>query len=139
VAIGVAAMLLNIALSLGLAPLFRAIGWQPHGGLALANTLATTLEMAALLWWMRKRLGGLNLGRIWPSLWRMGLATALMSAALVVWLEAAGGLSAWITAPVGVALGGLVYWGAAFALRVPEARALPMLALGRLLRRGREA
>ena len=34
------------------------IGWMPHGGLALANSLATALEMVGLWYFMRRRLAG---------------------------------------------------------------------------------
>jgi putative peptidoglycan lipid II flippase len=51
---GLAAMVINIALSL---ILIRPLA---DGGLALANTLATTLETAVLLWLITRRLHGLN-------------------------------------------------------------------------------
>jgi len=139
VVIGTAAMGLNIGLSFGLAPLFTRLGWAPHGGLALANTLATTLEMAALMWLMRRRLAGLDLGRIGPGVARALLATALMGAALWAWLRfdvAALGLppaySAWVVGLGGVAVGGLVFALAAVALRLPE-----VAVVGGLLIRGR--
>ena len=43
-------MLLNLGLSLTLPRLFDSMGWYPHGGLALANSIATTLEVIGLLW-----------------------------------------------------------------------------------------
>jgi putative peptidoglycan lipid II flippase len=127
VAIGTGAMLLNIGLSLALAPLFTRLGWWPHGGLALANTLATTLEMAGLMWLMRRRLGGLALTRVWPGLRRTALASAVMGALLALWLRYTGGLSPWIVGLGGVALGGLVFAATALALRIPEAMAIPRL------------
>jgi putative peptidoglycan lipid II flippase len=39
---------LNIVLSLVFAAWFMRMGWMPHGGLALANSVATGLE--ALPW-----------------------------------------------------------------------------------------
>ena len=137
VVVGTAAMLLNIALSFALAPLFTRLGWWPHGGLALANTLATTLEMAGLMWMMRRRLGGLALTRVWPGLRRTALASALMGALLALWLRDTAGLSPWIVGLGGTALGGLVFAAAALALRVPEAMAVPRYALERWSRRGR--
>ena len=134
VIIGTAAMLLNIALSFALAPLFASLGWWPHGGLALANTLATTLEALGLMWWMRRRLGGLALTRVWSGLLRTGLASAVMGAVLAVWLRDTGGLSPWIVGIGGVLLGGLVFAAAAFALRVPEARMFPKYLLERMSR-----
>ncbi len=60
VMIGIAAMSLNVLFSYLFSALFIRQGWMPHGGLALANTLATALEMVGLIFIMRKRLGGLN-------------------------------------------------------------------------------
>ncbi|HEX9013900.1 MAG TPA: murein biosynthesis integral membrane protein MurJ, partial [Anaerolineaceae bacterium] len=60
VLVGASAMGLNVFLSLGFAALFRSLGWMPHGGLALANSLATALEMAAALVLLRRRLNGLG-------------------------------------------------------------------------------
>ena len=44
VMVGAAAMSLNIILSYLLSAAFREMGWMPHGGLALANSIATGLE-----------------------------------------------------------------------------------------------
>jgi putative peptidoglycan lipid II flippase len=131
VIIGTAAMLLNIAFSVALVPIFIGLGWWPHGGLALANTLATTLEAAGLMWWMRRRLGGLALTRLWSGLLRTGLASAVMGALLALWLRATASFSPWIVGLGGVALGGLVFAATAFALRVPEARLLPRYVMER--------
>ncbi len=80
VLVGVAAMGLNMVFSLGFARLFTQIGWLPLGGLALANSLATALEAAALLILMRRRLGGLNSRRIGLGA-AQGLAASLAMAA----------------------------------------------------------
>ncbi len=125
VLIGTVAMGLNIGFSLLLAPLFTALGLPPHGGLALANTLATTLEMAALLGPMRRRLSGLDLGRMAPDLARTAVATALLGLSLALWLGlgaplGAGPYGAWIMGVGGVLIGGSVYAAAAVALRAPE-------------------
>ncbi|MCC6191763.1 MAG: murein biosynthesis integral membrane protein MurJ [Anaerolineales bacterium] len=139
VLVGIGAMLLNIALSLLLAPAFDALGWAPHGGLALANTTATSLEMAGLMWLMRRRLGGLALARVWPGLARAAAGSALMGAALALWLRVSAPLAdawpeyaAWIVGLGGAALGGAVYATAAFALRAPEVA----LVVSMLRRRG---
>jgi len=54
VIVGVIAMSLNVVFSFAFAALFKQIGWMPHGGLALANSLATALETIALLVLMRR-------------------------------------------------------------------------------------
>jgi putative peptidoglycan lipid II flippase len=120
VIIGTAAMGANIVLSLLLAPVFTRLGWAPHGGLALANSAATTLEMLALMWLLRRRLNGLDLTRAWPGLARAALATALMGAALWAWLTVSQPYNPWVVGLGGVAVGGAVFAVAAVALRVPE-------------------
>ena len=120
VAIGAAAMGLNIILSLALAPLFTRLGLWPHGALALANTVATTLEMVVLVGIMRGRLHGLALRRVWAGLWRTLAASALMATALAVWVPATTGRSSWILGLGGVAVGGAVYGVSALLLRAPE-------------------
>ena len=62
--VGVAAMSLNVGLSYLFSFLFARAGWMPHGGLALANSLATFLEMGALLFFMRRRLIGIEGRRV---------------------------------------------------------------------------
>lgn len=125
VVVGVAAMALNILFSLLLAPLFTRLGLPPHGGLALANTLATTLEMVVLMAYMRRRLGGLDLARVLPGLARTAVATALLGASVALWLSlgqplAAGPYGAWLLGVGGVLIGGVVFAAAAVALRAPE-------------------
>ncbi len=124
VAIGVAAMGLNIVLSLTFLAAFRALGWPPHGGLALSNSLATTAEMAALLLIIRKRLGGLEGRRLTGSLLRIGPAAAAMSA--VAWAVATllAKESAFLVGGLSVAAGVAVYGGASLALGSPEPRAV---------------
>jgi putative peptidoglycan lipid II flippase len=129
--IGAAAMGLNIGLSFVFMEAFRRLGIPPHGGLALSNTVATTLEMFALAWFMRRRLNGLAFTRIWPGLWRTALASAVMGAGLMVWLAATSAGSIWVVGIGGVALGGAIFWLAAYVLRTPEARLLPEIALKR--------
>jgi len=120
VIIGTLAMGVNILLSLLLAPVFTRLGWAPHGGLALANTTATTLEMLALMWLMRRRLQGLDLAHIAPGLARALLASALMGAALWAWLGLSASFGPWAVGLGGVAVGGAVFALAALALRLPE-------------------
>jgi putative peptidoglycan lipid II flippase len=135
VAIGAAAMALNLLLSLFFSRQFAALGWPPHGGLALANSLATALEMAGLVWIIRLRLGGLAGGAVLGSLGRTLGGGAAMAAALWGWLALTHGQAAWLVALGGIALGGMVFWAAAAALGSAEARALPRMALARVWKR----
>jgi putative peptidoglycan lipid II flippase len=131
VTVGAAAMALNVVLSIGLSRLFLRLGWPPHGGLALANSIATGLEAIALLWLVSRRLKGIELARIRPGIAASLLATAAMGFGLMLWLAVTEGSSAWLVALGGVGLGAAVYWLASLGLRSPEARQLPRFILAR--------
>ncbi len=122
VIIGTAAMALNILFSVMFARWFDSIGWMPHGGLALANSLATALEASALFIVMRKRLRGIEGGHILRGA-IPALASALaMGLAIFGLLEFGKNLSVWILVPAGVLLGGGVYFAGLLMLRVREVR-----------------
>jgi putative peptidoglycan lipid II flippase len=105
----VISMTLNLGFSLLFTSLFKNIGWMPHGGLALANSLATTFEMIGLLWVMRRRLKGLE-GRAILQVVRQSVIAVLgMGAALWAWLVFTPSLPIPVIALGGVALGGGVY------------------------------
>jgi len=116
VRIGIAAMVVNVALSLLL------LGPLAHGGLALANTLATTMETAALLWLIRPRLGGLGGRRLLRTLGKSLAAAAVMSMVLVWLLQTKAGLPGWLLALAGIVLGGAVYGLGALVLGREELR-----------------
>ena len=91
---------------------------MPHGGLALANSLATALEMIVLFVLMRRRLEGIDGAHLARGFWQAAVATLGMSALIWLWSHAAG--PAWLIGLGGVALGSLSYAAAIWALRVPE-------------------
>jgi len=108
---------LNVLLSLLL------LGPLAHGGLALANALAVTVEMLALLWVLRRRIGAIAEGPLLASSIRslvaslgmgMGIALALRGIGEHVWLAAVGG----------IVIGGGLYGVLAWALGSREWRAL---------------
>ena len=136
VMVGAAAMGLNVIFSLTLPSVFSRVGWMPHGGLALANTLATTLEGGVLLWLMRKRLNGLRGSHILKGTIKSVAATAAMSAVLVWWLGWMQAESVWKIGVVGIVMGGSVYAVLMLIMRVEEGRAL-LKGAGKLLRRFR--
>jgi putative peptidoglycan lipid II flippase len=124
----VAISLGGMALNAGLSLLLR--GSLGHAGLALANTVATLLEMALLVWLLARRLGGLPWAELGATTLRAGLAAAIMAAPLG-WLATRLGHGPAI--PIGVAgliLGALFYGGAAFLLRMPELRMVRQMAGG---------
>ena len=122
VLVGSAAMVLNVVLSFAFTALFQKIGWAPHGGLALANSLATALEMIGLWIWMRRRLVGLQESRILHTLRQSALASLLMGAGLWGWLSLSRDLTAWMVLPVGVAAGGSLYGLGLLLQGTPELR-----------------
>lgn len=118
--VGVVFMSLNVGLSYLFSYLFSRAGWMPHGGLALANSLATFLEMGTLLYFMRRRLQGLDGRRLLSGLGQALLGAAVMGLVLWGWLALTSGRSAWLVALGGIGLGALVYALVLAALRVPE-------------------
>lgn len=139
--VGGSAMVLNTALNYPLAAWFTSFN-APHAGLAFANTLATTLEMLALIWLLRRRLNGLDFARVWPGLWRTVLAALGMGLVLLSWLGLTNGQPVWLVSIGGVALGIAVFALLAVLLRAPEATWLTEMAWQRLRlpgnRHGRE-
>ncbi|HPH94632.1 MAG TPA: murein biosynthesis integral membrane protein MurJ [Anaerolineaceae bacterium] len=135
VTVGVVAMGLNIVMSFGFSALFGSLGLMPHGGLALANSTATTLEMLILLVIMRRRLNGLDGVQIWRGLGAAGLGSAVMGGALLLWLTVmANQPRAWIVLG-GLAVGVGLYGVTMLTLRVNEPRALLRWIWARLARR----
>ena len=118
--VGVAAMSLNIALSILISRWFISLGWMPHGGLALANSLATFLESFVLLFFMRRRLSGLEGGRVLNGLWKALTAGGAMTAALWGWVLVTSKSGSWLVTLGGIAAGALVYGVVLILLRTPE-------------------
>jgi putative peptidoglycan lipid II flippase len=124
VAIGIAAMGLNVGLSVLFIRLFASLGWLPHGGLALSNTLATTLEMGALMAILARRLGGLEGAEVSRSLARVGLAAAIMGLAIAALAGLLASFSAWLLSALAILAGAVLYLGLTLALGSAEPRAV---------------
>ena len=120
VIIGSIAMGLNVVFSILFSRFFTSIGWMPHGGLALANSLATALEATVLFIVMRKRLNGIEGNHIRKGAIPSIIASVGMAACLYGLLFYGSSLSAWIIAPLGVVIGGSAYILILVVLRVPE-------------------
>jgi putative peptidoglycan lipid II flippase len=120
VLVGAAAMTLSIGLSLVFASLFQRFGWMPHGGLALAVSVSTALEVTTLFLIMRKRLAGIHGSDIAKGFGASLLGTLGMIVVLVFWMRAMSSHSAALTTLGGVAVGGAVYGLLLVLLRVPE-------------------
>jgi putative peptidoglycan lipid II flippase len=134
VIVGMLAMGLNVLLSVGFASLFQRIGWMPHGGLALANSLATALEATTLFILMQRRLKGLGETSVGSGFAQAALGTLGMSLVVLWWRRAENPV--WLIGLGGVVLGGMVYALAAWAMRVPELMAV-LNGIARRLKRAR--
>ena len=124
VVVGAIAMGLNIVFSFVFAYLFSMIGWMPLGGLALANSLATGLESAALFIIMRRRLNGIDETSLAKGFLIAAITSGAMGLALILWLHASSGYHVWLVGLGGILFGGLTYSLCLIALRVPEVQAL---------------
>jgi putative peptidoglycan lipid II flippase len=125
---------LNIAFSYAFSAWFTGMGLMPHGGLALANSLATALEAVVLLILMRRRLDGLHGGSI-ASAAAVGMAAGVAMAALLWLLMRYGaGQPDWLLVVVGISAGGTAYLALLAALRVPELTRVLQVILRRSLR-----
>lgn len=134
VIVGVGAMSLNLVFSILFSWLFGRFGWMPHGGLALANSLATALEAATLWVLMRRRLHGLDGLLVWSGAAQAGLAACLMALVLWGWRSLAGDWPDWLNALGGVFVGGLVFGFAALAIGINEVWSGVKLVIGRVRR-----
>lgn len=132
VGIGVVAMGLNIVFSFTFPGWFDSVGWMPIGGLALANSLATTLEMIVLLIIMHRRLKGLHSAHIFKGFLKSCISTGLMWGGLYFWLSLTGVTSIWIVGLGGIMVGGMIYFVAMWAFGVPELQVMVMAGLRRI-------
>jgi len=131
VIIGAIAMGLNVVFSILFSSWFAKLGWFPVGGLALANSLATTIEATTLYIMMSRRLHGIHGRSILSGFIRCTGAALGMGIGLWLWVQATAGMPNWITTLGGVALGGFLYLVGVLIFRVPEVQ----LILGILRRR----
>ncbi len=120
VMIGVGAMAINVLMSLWL------VHPMGHGGLALANTVATFGEVSALLWLMRRRLRMHAAWGLVPSLAKSITASAVVAVALWAMLQTHA-LLMWQAAVAGTAIGVVLYFLAAAILRARELQMLRSL------------
>jgi putative peptidoglycan lipid II flippase len=120
VTVAVVTMFINIGLSVGLMNLFAWLDWLPHGGLALANSIAVTLEMVALLVLLRPQMGGLAESSLRQAVGKMSLVTGGMALALLGLMPILPTDSKWLGGTIGILAGGIVYVVLAYLVRVNE-------------------
>jgi len=120
-----AAMLVNVMLSL---LLMRPLG---HGGLALANSLAVTLEVTWLLLIARRRLGGIEGRALLTSVARFATGSAAMALVIGLWMILARSVDERLVGMASAILGAAVYLVVTLAMGSPEIRALLKLVMRR--------
>jgi putative peptidoglycan lipid II flippase len=118
--VGGLAMSLNVVLSLTLPGVFAWMGLPAHGGLALANSVATLLEMGGLMVLLRPRLGGVEGRVLGASVARSGLAAGAMGFLLALWQRALPGASGAVVGGGGILLGAGAYLLAAVLIGMDE-------------------
>lgn len=134
VRIGIAAMIGNITLSVIFIQFIGNpddLARGPFAGLALANSLTTLLEAAALWWLLRRRAGGINDAYIVRGASRALVAALGMGAAVWTVTTLLADSRALVTTAAGISTGGAVFFGLALLLGIDEARSLPRMLLRR--------
>jgi putative peptidoglycan lipid II flippase len=97
-----------------------------HGGLALATSLASALNLGLLVWALRMRLGSLGLKSIIGSVFKSSVGSVLMG--VVVWTAAfrmlptyaEGGAALFVKLTAIIVMGFLTYVGIAYAVKNRE-------------------
>ncbi len=131
--LSVLSMVLNVPLSLILARLFEQWGWLPFGGLALAMSASTIIEVVLLFVLLTRRAPEVGLRPTAIALLKALLATAVMGLAIWGWQRVVGqGDGAALGA---ILIAAVVYFGAASLLKLEAIQMLRELVLRRL---GRE-
>jgi putative peptidoglycan lipid II flippase len=118
VLVGTGAMVLNITLSLLL------VGPLLHGGLALANSVATIGEALVLIVILRGRLGGICGRGLVVGMAKTGAASAVMGLALYWFGTASQGSSVIVRGGVAMLVGAGAYLMSSLVLRADEAGVL---------------
>lgn len=120
VSIGILAMGMNVGFSFIFVAWFSNLRWMPHGGLALANSLATAIEAVLLILMIRKHLGGIDIGALGVSFFQFGLASLFMALTIVGWQVFGSSFGALAEAVGGILIGTLTYLAGLHLMRVPE-------------------
>jgi len=125
--VGGVAMALNVVLSLTLPGAFEATGWPPYAGLALANSIATLIELVVLLILIQRRMDGLEGRRTAVAFVKSGLAALAMGAVLLGWQALLPDAGTLLVGGGGIVLGAATFLIAALLLRAEELPAVVSL------------
>lgn len=101
------------------------------GGLALGFSISNVFEVGLLLWLLRRRVGGLHGRVLLDGFWRMLAASLIMGLAVYGALQLTGEIHLILQAMVGSLVGGIVYLGACWLLRLKELQRLVDYGRGR--------
>jgi putative peptidoglycan lipid II flippase len=134
VLVGVAAMSLNLLLSILFSRLFTLLGWLPHGGLALANSTATFLEALVLLYFMQKRMHGLDGQFLLSGISKAFVAVTAMGLCVFACMQFNWGTPYWLQVIATIILAALLYGIVLYVLKVDEVKSLLRAIKGRLLK-----
>jgi putative peptidoglycan lipid II flippase len=119
--ISIVCLMLNLGLTFALIQPFR------QGGLGMANTISSAINVALLLHALRRKMGRLEMGPLWSSLLPLAAAAAL--AGVTAWYGSHG----WERFCPAIAAG-LVYWIAALLLGIHAAGEIGGLATAKFRR-----
>lgn len=136
VMIGIIAMSLNVAFSYLFSAVFLRLNWMPHGGLALANTVATALEAVGLVVLMRRRLGSLHGIHVLTGTVKGLAAGSAMGLGLWGWLNATYQMPGWLVVFGGVTIGGALFVTVGLLVGIQEIRTVLAYLVRRLKRAG---
>lgn len=137
VIIGGGAMILNVALSLILVNYIRdpeILGSGAFAGLALANTLATTVEGLLLVILIRPKVGGLDIASLLSGVGRAAIASAAMAAVLLLSYPLIDQIGRYFGLLLVMVIGGAVFWGVAYAIGSEDARLFTSMIARRIKR-----
>ena len=119
VLVGIGAMSLNLLFSFIFTGLFNRLGWMPHGGLALANTAATTLEAILLIWLMRRRLNSLDGKNTILTFLKAVLAGGIMGTGIWFSMKSLAPASPAVILTIAILSGIVIYFAALLLLGEP--------------------
>jgi putative peptidoglycan lipid II flippase len=123
--VALGATILNIGLCVAFAP------WLGQAGLALANSVAVTLQSGILLWLGWRSRVRFDWRPVWSLVWRAMLASAAMAGVILLVLQRQQVLGNLWTALIGSVVGGGIYVGGMVLLNHREARTLVRIARDR--------
>lgn len=132
VTVGIFTILINIGLN------FLLIRYYAHGGLAFAYSLAGIVNMAGLLWVLRKRIGSIDGRKMTYSFLKtlgvsviMGLAVYQTAAVVENFVDIGFKSGQLIQVLAGVVVGAVIFIGLALALKMEEGELAKKLILKR--------